>query len=437
MIKFLYLIMSRIIASFKKLILILIFLCWLPLLTFAQLSPGQYLEEAPLGTWNIFGLCSAPSLGTGFSQVVLARSNTIVLTNPALLTSLLPSNLTLNFSFNQTQLFKYLMVNTGVLTTTGNLSYRCWQLNYFGLSQRWRGWVLALVYARNENYGRPAIDYRDLSSDVLYHEITLRQSGEQRMYGLALSRGLNSKLRAGLSLIKIDGFIARNLEETWPLEQIEMKDYRYQKLSGFYPVFGLNYRISDRLSLGLSLIPPYPKKAQGQSLLAYRSPEGNTDIEIRGEADDRIRMPLVIGLGGKYSLRPNLEIFLETVYFGWNKYSFTYFGETMLRSFRSVLRISSGLEYSSKFRLFGKTFDSPYYLGIMIDPQPMTDITSTYYYLTFGSGISSDAFSLTFATAIGLEKGSGHNLKNQKISITLSFYPDLKKIIRGKGNDQK
>lgn len=429
--------MSKEPTVITKLILVIISLFLLFLLSFGQLAPGQYLEEAPLGTWNIYGLESAAALGAGFSQVVLTRSNTIVLTNPALLSSLPTTNLTLNLSFNQTQMFKYWLVNTGVLTTTGNLTYRSLQINYLGLSHKGHGWTFALTYAMPENYGRPAIDYRYIYNDIIYHQLKLRQNGNLKTYALALARLVNSRLSAGLSLIKLEGYIERNLDETWPVDDIQMIDYRYQKLSGFYPVFGLNYRISDRLGLGLSLIPPYHKKAQGQSLLAYRSPKGNTVIEIRGEATDRIKMPMVIGLGARYSFRQNLEFYLETVYFGWNKYSFSYFGEPMPRVFHRVIRFSSGLEYRSKFRFFGQTWVSPYYLGVMIDPQPMTDVSSTYYYLTFGSGIRSDSVSLTFSTAIGLEKGSGQSLKNQKVSITLDFHPDLKKFIRGKRNGQR
>ena len=54
----------------------------------AQLKPGQYLEESPLGSWNQFGIDSAATLGTGLSQLTLSRNNQIILSNPALLSSL-------------------------------------------------------------------------------------------------------------------------------------------------------------------------------------------------------------------------------------------------------------------------------------------------------------------------------------------------------------
>jgi len=436
MIKFQNPVMNRITDRLKKPILVIIFLFSQVISSAAQLSPGQYLEEAPLGTWNIFGLDTAASLAAGFSQIVSSRSNSIALTNPAFLALSPQSNLSLNLSFNQAQLFKYWLVNTGVLSSTGNLYCRLWQINYLGLSLRWRQWAFTLVYARNENYDRPDIDYQSLSDGVMDNTISLRQTGSQTLFGLAVSRKLNSRLSAGLSLVKIKGSVERKLEETWPLDEIQMLDDRSQKISGFYTVFGLFCRITDRLSLGLSFIPPYHKKAKSQSLLAYISPQGDTGIEIYGEEVDRIKTPVVFGLGSRFLLRSNLEIHVEAVYFNWKRYSYTYFAEEMARPFRQILRISSGLEYRSRFRLFGKEFISPYYLGVLIDPQPMTDISSTYYYLTFGSGLSSDSFSLTFGTAIGFERGSGQKLKNQKVSITLDFYPDLKRIIRGERNDK-
>jgi len=57
----------------------------------------------------------------------------------------------------------------------------------------------------------------------------------------------------------------------------------------------------------------------------------------------------------------------------------------------------------------------------------MTEVNSNYFYLTFGSGLSTDFISLSFSTAIGLETGSGQHLKNQKIAITLELYPGAKK----------
>jgi len=408
--------------SEKKAVLILLLVISFSLKSEAQLSPGQYLEEAPLGTWNIFGIESGSALGCGFCQLTAAYSGTVGLTNPALLSYLPKANLTFNLGFSQTQLFKYWLVNTGVLTTSGNLFFRSLQINFINFSYRFWGWNVALIFARTENYSRPHLSYQDYYNGLVTHQLDISQAGQLKNYAFSLSRRLNSKLSLGISFIWLDGQIQRNLEESWPSDQVVMIDQRYQKISGFYPLIGLTYRISSRLKTGLSFIPPYHKKVQGQSLLAYRSPSGNTNIEIKGEAFDQIKMPAIISLGMSYSLEKNLDIMLETTYFGWNRYLYSYFGEARSEKFRQVIRLGSGLEYRTTFRFFGRNWDSPYYFGVMIDPQPMTDIKSTYYYLTFGFGLGNQYLNLSLSTAIGMEKGSGRNLKNQKISLTLDLH---------------
>jgi hypothetical protein len=389
-----------------------------------QAGPGQYTEEAPLGSWNVFGLETAPSLGSGLCQIARAGSGAVMV-SPAIMSLNPGTYLSLNLSFNQTQLFKYWLVNTGVLTTTGNLPFRSWQLDYLALSQKMRKWTFGFGWALTENYGRPGLDYHYLEDGVLYNQLKLWQKGHQTSYALSLARELNQKLSLGVSLIWYRGHIERNLEENWPVDDIKMTDYRYQKIKGFYPVFGLSYTFSDWLSAAVSLTPAHRRRANGQSYFSYNSPEA--DIEIEGQASEVIKRPFVAGLGARLTLRPNLNGCLEAVYFAWKNYSFSYFGEAQSRDFRNVLRLGTGVEYRRKLRFLGRLWTTPYLFGLMIDPQPMTEVSSTYFYLTFGSGISSDLLALSFSTAIGLERGSGQHLKHQKISITLEFYPDFRK----------
>jgi len=103
-------------------------------------------------------------------------------------------------------------------------------------------------------------------------------------------------------------------------EQIQMLDYRYQKISGFMVVAGLSYEVNDHLSLGLSLSPPYFRKVEGESSLSYLTPL--EEIETKAQASDRIKRPPVLGLGSRLVISPDLEIFLDAVYFGWKQYSF-------------------------------------------------------------------------------------------------------------------
>ncbi|MDD8030949.1 MAG: hypothetical protein PHQ25_03010 [Acidobacteriota bacterium] len=389
-----------------------------------QAGPGQYTEEAPLGSWNIFGLETASSLGSGLCQMARVGPASI-LVSPAV-TSLNPgTSFSLNLSFNQTQLFKYWLVNTGVLKTNGNLPFRCWQLDYLGLSQKISHWTLGFGWALTENYGRPGLDYNHFEEGVLYNQLNLWQNGHQTNYAFSLARELNRRLSLGVSFIWYRGHLERNLEESWPVDNIKMIDYRYQKIKGFYPVFGLSYILTDWLFVALSLIPAHERKVHGQNNFNYDSPQ--TDIEIVGQASDIIKRPLITGLGARVTLRPNLSGYLEAVYFTWKNYSFSYFGETQTRNFRNVVRLGTGIEYRTKLRFLGRLWTTPYFLGLTVDPQPMTEVSSTYFFLTFGSGISTDLMALSFSTAIGLETGSGQHLKHQRISITLEFYPDLRK----------
>jgi len=387
----------------------------------AQLRAGQYLEESPLGSWNQFGLDSAATLGTGLSQLTLAHNSQILLTNPALLSWLKSSTLTINSGFNQTQLFNYWLVNTGVVSTDSNLTYRGFELNYLGLSVHSGRYTLAAAWAQTENFGRPAIDYRSAENGNIYNRLQLDQSGHLRTFSLALARKFKNRLSLGLSLVFLTGQINRELQEDWPLEGTSMIDSRQQKMTGFYAVFGLEYLINSRLAVGLSLIPPYQRKVKGQNLLSYTSAE--VDLTTQGEADDRASQPLVIGAGIKCKLKDNLHLLLESRYFAWDHYYYSYFGENLNRDFKAIVQLGAGLEYQIQAKFLGQHWITPYYVGFKIDPQPMTDISSTYYYLTFGSGFGNESFVLTFSTAIGFEHGSGQNLKNQKIAVTLDLYP--------------
>ncbi|MBP6909378.1 MAG: hypothetical protein KBC18_03015 [Candidatus Saccharicenans sp.] len=387
----------------------------------AQLPTGQYLEESPLGSWNQFGLDSAASLGRGFSQLTLAQNSQAIFSNPALLSSLKPGRLTINSGFNQTQIFDFWLVNTGVISTDSNLTYRGLEINYLGFNYSLGKFSLAVAWAQTENYGRPSIDYRYVENEVLYDRLQLKQSGQLMAFSLALARKFKARLSLGLSLVFLTGKIERELEEDWPQNGTSMTDSRRQKITGFYPVVGLEYVASSRLSLGLSFTPPYQRKIKSKSFLSYSSAE--TEISLEDEAGDRASRPLVMGAGLRYKLKDNLNLCLESRYFAWNHYSYSYFGQNLKRNFRAIFDLGAGLEAQTEINFRGQRWKTPYYVGLRVDPQPMKDISSTYYYLTFGSGLGNDHFVLSFSTAIGFEHGSGHHLKNQKIAVTFDLNP--------------
>ncbi|MFC2161789.1 hypothetical protein ACFLRX_09085, partial [Acidobacteriota bacterium] len=78
-----------------------------------QLVLGQYEDEAPLQTWNIFGITTAASISRGGTSFTLAEGSEVSLSNPALLVKLPKFTLTLSGSYRITMLNKYGIVNTG------------------------------------------------------------------------------------------------------------------------------------------------------------------------------------------------------------------------------------------------------------------------------------------------------------------------------------
>lgn len=405
----------------EKMLLLITLLLTLLTAGLAQIGPGQYTEEAPLGSWNILGPETAASLGLGLCQITRSGSSNAVFANPSLLSLLPATSISFTTSFNQTELFRYWLVNTGKVATSGNLTYRNWQVDHFGFSRRIGRWLLGLGIALSEHYGRPGLEYRYFYSQQVYNQLQIWQIGHLNSYGLSLARQMNQDLALGLSFVYERGHIERSLDEFWFQEEIQMIDYRYQEITGFRVLAGLSYSLNQRFFFGFSLSPPYTRRVKGQSSLKYIS--AVTEIEILGQASDLVRRPLILGLGSRLIINRRLEIYFEALFFNWRKYSFIYFGEEQARNFRDTLRAGTGLEYRGKLQFLGRTWSTPYFLGLAVDRQPETEYKSNYIYLTFGSGIRNEICRLSFSSAIGLESGSGKKLKRQKIAITLDINP--------------
>src|SRR4030042_1490867 len=114
----------------------------------AQLVIGQYEDEAPLRTWNTFGLATASSIGRGETMLALADDCSAALSNPALLAGLPKFTLSLNGSYSRSTLFRYSIVNTGVLVSEGNLGIGLFALDFGGLSYRISDWTFAITAPR-------------------------------------------------------------------------------------------------------------------------------------------------------------------------------------------------------------------------------------------------------------------------------------------------
>ena len=98
------------------------FLCFGPNCLFSQLVLGQYEDEAPLRSWNILGRISAAGLAMGGIQVVMPSDSSVGMSNPALLEDLPRFTLSLGGTHDAASLYRFSIVNTGILETTENLS---------------------------------------------------------------------------------------------------------------------------------------------------------------------------------------------------------------------------------------------------------------------------------------------------------------------------
>ncbi len=387
----------------------------------AQLVLGQYEEEAPFRTWNTFAPASASSIGRGGTCFTLASDSSASLSNPALLLLLPRWTATVNGSLHYASFFKYSLVNTGVLGSDGNLSLSLYALDYSGVSLHLGKWAFAVTVGINELYNRPSAlaDY-SYGGTVLY-SLSLTQEGVLRNLNLSAAHSFNDWLSAGLGINFSLGDLEREMVEQWTQTGISITDRKTRDLKEFYLNGGLLVNLGDRIRLAAVFRTPSPRQSKNSSFLEYSAPAGNTDIRIEASSEDKVKQPLVLGLGASCKILTNLKAALDLSYYGWSRYSVGYFGETLERNFRDVLKAGGGMEFQSTFNVFGQRFDFPVRLGFVYDPQPMKDLRSSYASITFGGGVAWRNFRLDFGALAGWESGSGNDLAARKVSVSLTF----------------
>ena len=386
-----------------------------------QLILGQYEDEAPVRTWNTMGIELAPSLACGGAQTAAAWDASAALVNPALLCSLPKLTMTANGSYTSASMFRYSILNTGVLSTEANLTESVYALDFGGLSFRVGGWAFAFSAALLESYGRPPLDFQAHSQAGVVHTIQAVQSGDLRTFNLSAARRLSRRLATGLGFNLVSGRLDRTISENFVADGMTIEDRKSQNFKGFFMNAGLSLLLSERVSLAVAVRTPYAKRSDSRSLLEYRVPAAHTDIRISASSEDEYRQPWAVGAGASWRPSVDLKVSADLWYFNWSSYSATYFGEEKERSFTDVLRLAAGLEYLSDYRLFGRTLRSPLRIGISYDPQPMKTPRSAYAYITFGTGVAFGRVRVDFAGAIGKESGSGHSLSARRGAITLSY----------------
>lgn len=386
----------------------------------AQLVIGQYEDEAPLRTWNSFGLATASSLGRGETMYAQADDCSAALSNPALLAGLPKLTLSLGGSYARSTIFRYSIINTGVLTTQGNLGIGLFALDFGGLSLRLKGWTIALTAGLSEVYDRPQAYAQSTYQGVPYSAVLFSQSGFLRTVNVALARGIGRRFKAGVGLNFMRGDLRRRVEDEDFENDITISHETYQRFSGFCLNGGLLAGITDRLDLALVFRTAFDKKSRSRSELRYRAPLAGTDILIEADSDDAYHLPWVLGLGARYQLSPRLRLLGDLTYFRWSAYEATHFGESLDREFGPAFKAAVGAEFTTPLSLFKKEASLPLRFGLAYDRQPMRTPGSAYALISFGTGLHWRTLGFDVGGLIGRESGSGHRLEVARICLSLS-----------------
>jgi hypothetical protein len=389
----------------------------------AQLVVGQYEDEAPLRTWNTFGIPSAPSLGLGGTQFARAYDSSVSLVNPALLVSLPRYSVTLTGAWAWASMFKYSLVNTGVVSSAGNLTAGSLGVEFGGLSLRAGKWAFSASAGILENYGRPGITLQD---STLTYSLDMSQGGFLRDYHFAAARRIAKNFSAGLGITYVTGRRLRSILETYAVQggQVTITDDKSENESGVFLNGGIAWEPTGRLTAAFVFRSSYIKKANGQSALRYQAPTGDTDIRIDAAARNEYRQPWIFGAGVCYRFSEAWTMAADLAYFGWSQYSATFFEEPLDRQFRDVLKAGAGVEYVTAATLFGRPGRVPLRLGLSYDPQPMAAPRSAYLSVSLGAGLQISSIAVDLSGIVGRESGSGNSLTARKVALTFTYIFD-------------
>jgi len=387
----------------------------------AQLVIGQYEQEAPLRTWNTFGFERASAVGRGGASFTLAEDCSTALVNPALLTDLPGITLAISGASDHASLFKYALVNTGVLSTEGNLPLDSLALDFGGVSVQAGEWTFSLCAALSEVYDRPGVYYEYSSQGNLAYTLDYSQAGFLRTINFSLARRFGGLIKAGLGINLVTGDLDRETVEEYPQSRITISDRKEHHFSGLYVNGGIAFALTSRIDLALVFRTPFVKKSESRSEYGYAAPAGGTDIRIEAESSDRYEQPLVIGLGGRYRISNQFQVLADLVYFDWSKYEVDYFGETQERDFKDTVKAGLGAEYTVLMVFLGAPASLPLRFGVGYDPQPMKDPGSAYTYYSVGTGYHWRMLALDVGASFGQENGSGNSLSARRVAVSLSL----------------
>ncbi|MCX7973136.1 MAG: hypothetical protein N3B16_01360 [Candidatus Aminicenantes bacterium] len=404
----------------KKKILLILGLLFFPWIISGQTIIGQYEEEAPLKSWNISGFIPASGLGRAEIMTIRADNPAVAFSNPSLLTDLPRLSLFFNGSINQASLFRFAIVNTGVLKSNQNLWVKIMALDGAGLALKLNSWSLSFGAAIKEYYDRPTASAESISGGKTTYRINFNQEGFLRTYNFSLARKIGNFLAVGLSFNYSQGKIKRKTEEAWPLNQISILDSKEGSLKDLYLRFGLKASITNSLKISLTFEPSHKLTKESQSRVKYSAETTKTVISIEDEAKDFLMKPFQISLAGSYLWKERWLLLAEAIFFNWSKYKLTWFSQEETRNFRDILRLAAALETSQSLTLFHQSFILITRVGFLIDPQPMKIPRSTYYGLTSGLGLHWKWLRLDLGASWSQEKGSGSSLQTIRSALALN-----------------
>ncbi len=406
-----------------RILLLLVFsaLIALPGIVRAQLALGQYEPEAPLRTWNTFGFESAASIGRGGTSFALVEDPATALSNPALLVDLPGTALILNGASNSASLYRYALVNTGVLRSDENLTLHSLALDFGGVSFRWGDWAFGLGAAISEIYDRPGVNYEYRTQGELAYRLDFSQSGFLRVIHLSVARRFGSRFRVGLGINSAGGGLDRETVESYPRSGVTISDRKEHDFSGMFINGGIAAALFSRLEAALVFRTPYMKKAESRSRLRYSAPAGGTDIRIDADAEDHFRQPLALGFGLSFRVSRATRLLADASYFDWSNYRITFLGEDLERNFKNTIKLNIGAETMIVLNIFGSKAALPLRIGMSYDPQPVREPASSYTSFSAGIGLRWRIIALDCGASLGSEKGSGRSLEARRISFSLGL----------------
>jgi len=384
---------------------------------FAQYTPGQYTEDAPLGTWNVFPYLGASALGRGQTAFAWGTDASVSTANPALLPTLSDKwSLALGGSFRYATAMRYGPVNSGVLGTSEAVGQKLASGDSAALSFQSGRLALAASVFLSESYARPSLE----ASSPDYYDIQFSQSGNLRVYHLAAAVRLSSSFSLGLGLNVESGrwnsdYVESILAAGYTITSSKSADLRNLYFNG-----GLAWDLSSTVRAALTFRTPSKLEARTETVDRYQTWTG-TDISIRGNSDDSFDRPLVIGAGVTVRNGPRLRSAMDVSWFHWSPCEAVWLGEMEARNFRDTVRICLGGEYLSEAVLFKKSRTVPIRFGAIYDPQPQASPGSAYFAFTLGLGLEIGRLRLDLGAMMGFESGSGDNLASRRITLGASY----------------